>query len=230
MKTASELPRRYNIGKTNFYQRRDLLIQLGYDMQPEKQGRKCFYSEQQIQLFDELDDYISENHTTEGFPPAQIPINNNGHHSPTQPSENQQFSFVGNSNGDINSSVQSNPESKISLVQTNQLNIDRPEPSNSNNEEESVVLDLDPLADIKEQKFKSVDVAAQFAAAGNLAAFNYLQIDYMKHRDFSVKGLAEEVQQSEQAVRQTFANMMTTPKQMGKKIMDKMRERRQHNK
>ena len=39
---ASALNSKYKIGKTNFYKRRDYLIKLGYNMEPDKKGRCSF--------------------------------------------------------------------------------------------------------------------------------------------------------------------------------------------
>ncbi len=36
---ASKLPERYGIGKSLFYQRRSYLLELGYDLEPEKDGK-----------------------------------------------------------------------------------------------------------------------------------------------------------------------------------------------
>jgi hypothetical protein len=91
---------------------------------------------------------------------------------------------------------------------------------------ENVYIDTNPLADIQEQQLASIDVAAQYSAAQNLTAFNYLTVDYMKHRDFSVQELAEEVHKSEQAVRKTFDSMMENPAEATKKILARIQRRR----
>ncbi len=91
---------------------------------------------------------------------------------------------------------------------------------------EKIYVDTNPLADIQEQQLASVEIAAQYSAAQNLTAFNYLTVDYMKHRDFSVQELAEEVHKSEQAVRKTFDSMMQNPASATKKIMAKLQSRR----
>ncbi len=67
---ASKLPQRYGIGKTYFYQRRSYLKSLGYDLEPEKDGSRRKYTDPQVKLLDELDNYISSNGGMEGFPPA----------------------------------------------------------------------------------------------------------------------------------------------------------------
>lgn len=200
MKQASTLPDRYRIGKTQFYQRRDYLIKLGYNMEPIKQGRNCFYSDEQIYWLDELNAYIKMHSTLEGFPAAVIEVNNISIEA-AQNLDNAQ------GNGELIHS-QSEPI-PIESTQT-----------------EEIIVNTSPLEDIQEQNLHSIDVAAQYGAAQNLVAFNYLQLDYMKHRDFTVAGLAEEVHQSEQAVRESFASMMQTPNVATKKLMDKIKSRR----
>jgi hypothetical protein len=74
MLQASSLPDRYRVGKTQFYQRRDYLIKLGYNMEPTKRGRNSFYSDEQVQLLDNLHDYYRNNGTFDGFPPAAIKV------------------------------------------------------------------------------------------------------------------------------------------------------------
>ena len=70
MMLASKLPERYGIGKSLFYQRRSYLKSLGYNLEPEKDGNRRKYSDEQIKLLDELDRYILQNGGMEGFPPA----------------------------------------------------------------------------------------------------------------------------------------------------------------
>lgn len=200
MKQASALPDRYRIGRTQFYQRRDYLIKLGYNMEPIKQGRNCFYSDEQIHWLDELNAYIKKHSTLEGFPAAVIEVNDISNEADEKASNNK-------SNGELIHS-QSEPV-QIESTQT-----------------EEIVVNTSPLEDIQEQNLHSIDVAAQYAAAQNLVAFNYLQIDYMKHRDFRVAGLAEEVHQSEQAVRESFASMMESPSAATKKLLGRIKERR----
>ncbi|MCT7957203.1 hypothetical protein [Laspinema palackyanum] len=67
MTPASELIEIYK--KATFYQRRDLLTELGYDVQPTKDGRNAYYSEEQVELFRLLDEHIKTTKSTEGFPP-----------------------------------------------------------------------------------------------------------------------------------------------------------------
>ncbi len=89
-----------------------------------------------------------------------------------------------------------------------------------------IYVDTNPLSDIQEQQLAKVEVAAQYSAAQNLTAFNYLTVDYMKHRDFSVQELAESVHKSEQAVRKTFDSMMSHPTEATKKIRARISRQR----
>ena len=72
MMNASALPARYGIGKTLFYQRRNYLISLGYNLEPEKDGNERKYSDEQVQLLDELDKYVRDNGGMEGFPSVNV--------------------------------------------------------------------------------------------------------------------------------------------------------------
>ena len=92
--------------------------------------------------------------------------------------------------------------------------------------EEEIYVETNPLEDIKEQNLRSIDAAAQHFAAQNLAALNYLTVDYMKHRDFSLDGLSEQVQKSEQAVKQSFTSLMESPEATTKKLLSRIRQRR----
>jgi hypothetical protein len=92
-------------------------------------------------------------------------------------------------------------------------------------DDEEIQVDTDPLEDIKEQQYQSVDVAAQYNAAELMALFNYRQLDYMKNRNFTIPGLAEEVHKSEEAVRQSFNSMMGVPGESIKKKLEKLRQR-----
>ena len=82
---ASKLPQRYGIGKSLFYQRRSYLLELGYDLEPEKDGKRRKYSDSQIKLLDELDKYISSNGGIKGFPPANASAQP---HPPAQENKN----------------------------------------------------------------------------------------------------------------------------------------------
>ncbi len=200
MFSASSLPQRYGIGKTYFYQRRDYLIKLGYDMEAVKDGRKKLYTDEQVQILDELDAHIKDTGAMEGFAQASTALSN----SSTQAISNELE--TNNNNGLVHS-------------HTEQLEINE-------SEDESIYVDTNPLADIQEQQLASVDVAAQYSAAQNLTAFNYLTVDYMKHRDFSVQELAESVHKSEQAVRKTFDSMMENPTSATKKLRARIQRRR----
>ncbi|MFN6298244.1 MAG: hypothetical protein ACK4WI_10925 [Microcystis sp.] len=70
MQKAASLPDRYRIGKTQFYERRQHLIRLGYDMEAEKHGRNSYYSDEQVQIFDDLNTHYKKWGTLEGFPTA----------------------------------------------------------------------------------------------------------------------------------------------------------------
>lgn len=204
MLSASALPQRYGIGKTYFYQRRDYLIKLGYDMEAVKDGRKRIYTDEQIQLLDELDAHIQDTQALEGFPPASAAASNKA----TQAVNNQPETKEGNG---------------LVRAEREQIDID-------DSAAEEIYLDTNPLSDIQEQQLASVEVAAQYSAAQNLTAFNYLTVDYMKHRDFTVQELAEEVHKSEQAVRKTFDSMMSSPTSTTKKIVARIQRRRNSQK
>jgi hypothetical protein len=67
MTPAAELIETYK--KATFYQRRDVLSKLGYDVEPTKEGRNAYYSDEQVELFRLLDEHIKTTGKTEGFPP-----------------------------------------------------------------------------------------------------------------------------------------------------------------
>ena len=200
MSSASSLYERYSIGKTSFYQRRDYLIELGYDMEAVKDGRKKNYTDEQIQLLDELDAHIEDTGGMEGFPAANPAPSNSSSQSVSNEAE------ASNGNG---------------LVRRESEQIETNEPG-----AEEVYVDTSPLEDIQEQQLASIDVAAQYSAAQNLTAFNYLTVDYMKHRDFSVQELADEVHKSEQAIRKTFDSMTENPAKSTKKILARINRQR----
>ena len=200
MLSASSLPDRYGIGKTYFYQRREYLIELGYDMEAVKDGRKKNYTDEQIQLLDELDAHINDTGGMEGFPQANRASSNNCVQSVSNKAE------ANNGNG---------------LVRAEKEQIEH-----ERSEADEIYVDTSPLEDIQEQQLASVDVAAQYSAAQNLTAYNYLTVDYMKHRDFSVQELADEVHKSEQAVRETFNSMTENPAKTTKKILARINRQR----
>jgi hypothetical protein len=201
---ASALPSKYEIGKTRFYERRNYLLKLGYQVEPNKQGRNSFYTREQVQLFDELDAHIKAVGEMEGF---RTPVIDNGNEG-----ENGQGKVEPVRNG--GELVRSERE----LVPNDSANLSA--------EEEEIYIETDPLEDIKEQNLRSVDAAAQHFAAQNLAALNYLTVDYMKHRQFSIGGLSEQVQKSEQAVKQSFLSVMESPEATTKKLLKQIRQRR----
>lgn len=200
MLSASSLPERYGIGKTYFYQRREYLIELGYDMEAVKDGRKKLYTDEQIQLLDELDAHIKDTEGMEGFPKAEVTASD----STPQTVSNQE---------------ETNERNGIVRADREQIEINEPEAEN-------LYVDTNPIADIQEQQLASIDVAAQYSAAQNLTAFNYLTVDYMKHRDFSVQELTDEVRKSEQAVRKSFDSMMENPSSTTKKILARINRQR----
>ena len=203
MTSTAELLSRYRIGKKQFYLRRDCLTKLGYDLQGQKMGRTCIYSPEQVELLDRLNQHLQSHRTMDEFPPAGS--TGASHCAPATTPERQQ-------NGSGNGSE---------LVTVSHSSVETaPEP------DEEIYVDTNPIEDIKEQQLDSVHVAAQYSAAQNLTAFNYLTLDYMKHRDFTVEGLAEEVHKSEQAVRESFASMMESPEQATKKLLARIRQRR----
>ena len=201
---ASELPSKYGIGKTNFYKRRDYLLKLGYNIEPTKKGRCSFYTCEQVRIFEELDAHIKVAGRMEGFRAPVIESRNK------RENENGKVEPVHNGNGLVRT------ESELMANQSTNLSA----------EEEEIYVETNPLEDIKEQNLRSVDVVAQHFAAQNLAALNYLTVDYMKHRDFSINGLKEQVQQSEQAVKQSFTSVMESPEVTTKKLLNKIRQRR----
>ena len=179
-------------------------MKLGYNMEPTKKGRCSFYTSEQVLLFDELDAHIKAAGGMEGFPTPVIGSRNEGKNG------NGKIEPVRNGNGIVRT------ESELMANSSTNLSA----------EDEEIYVETDPLEDIKEQQIESLHVAAQYNAATNLTALNYLTVDYMKHRDFSVDGLAEQVHKSEKAVRESFASMMVEPEQATKKLLNKIRQRR----
>lgn len=200
MLSASSLPDRYGIGKTYFYQRREYLIELGYDLEAVKDGRKKLYTDSQVQLLDELDAHIEDTGGMEGFPKAEVDTSDDSAQA-------------------ISDDAETNDHNELVHTDREQIEI-------NDDEAENVYVDTNPIADIQEQQLASIDVAAQYSAAQNLTAFNYLTVDYMKHRDFSVQELAESVHKSEQAVRKSFDSMMENPSSATKKIRARIRRQR----
>ncbi len=197
---VSALLAKYHIGKTTFYRRRDYLMELGYNMKPRTKSNCCFYNPEQVHIFDELDAHIKAAGRMDGFPPPVLESRNKEENA-----ENK-VEPVHNGGG---------------LVHTEGELI-----ANESPPEEEIYVETNPLEDIKEQNLRSVDAAAQHFAAQNLAALNYLTVDYMNHRQFSIAGLKEQVEQSEQVVKQSFTSVMESPEATTKKLLNKIRQRR----
>ncbi len=201
---TSALSSKYGIGRTHFYKRRDYLLKLGYNLQPTKKGRCSFYSREQVRVFDELDAHIKAAGGMDGFRNPVIDNRNEGE----------------NGNGKVEP-VRNGGE----LVHTEREQVAN-KSANKSAPEEEIYVETNPLEDIKEQNLRSVDAAAQHFAAQNLAALNYLTVDYMNHRQFSIAGLSEQVQKSEQAVKQSFTSVMESPEATTKKLLSQIRQRR----
>ncbi|MEA5537112.1 hypothetical protein [Crocosphaera sp. XPORK-15E] len=135
MLQASALPKRYDIGKTQFYQWRNHLKTLGYDMEPTRKGQSSFYSDEQIELFDQFAAHIKEHEGFDRFPPATIEA------EPT-----------------VNSSVNDNHLNGLVHHQDEPVNIESATP-------EEIYIDSNPLEDIREKNLNLVDTAAQHIAA-----------------------------------------------------------------
>jgi hypothetical protein len=201
---ASALPSKYDIGKTRFYERRNYLIKLGYQVEPTKEGRCSFYTSKQVHLFDELDAHIKAAGGMEGFRTSVFESRNK------EENVYEKVESVHNGNGIVRS------ESELIANDS----------ANEFVEEEEIYIETNPLEDIKEQNLQSVDAAAQHFAAQNLAALNYLTVDYMKHRQFSIGGLSEQVQNSEQVLKQSFTSVMESPEVTTKKLLSQIRQGR----
>ncbi len=196
MLKASDIPKEIGTSKTHFYAVRSHLMKLGYDLEPTKKGRGSWYCPEQVQLMRDLEAHYKANGCFDGFPPALID-------SEDVPTNNPDLSHESGETSKGNGLVHTSPEQV---------------PIESHSTEE-IYIDTNPLEDLHDSNLNLVDKAAQHNAAQNLAAFNYLTVDYMKHRDFTVAGLTEQVQQSEQAVKQSFTNLMDTPNSTAKKML-----------
>ncbi|MFY7934545.1 MAG: hypothetical protein ACOVO7_18455, partial [Microcystis aeruginosa] len=168
MQKAASLPDRYRIGKTQFYERRQHLIRLGYDMEAEKHGRNSYYSDEQVQIFDDLNTHYKKWGTLEGFPTATPEI--------------------------ADKQTETDKNSSVTNAQTGLVQRESEKVINDSVDAEEIFVDTNPLEDIQEDNFRRVDEAAQFAAAQNIVAFNYLTVNYMKERNFSVPGLRSQVE------------------------------------
>ena len=198
MQKAASLPDRYGIGKTQFYERRQHLIRLGYAMEADKLGRNSYYSDEQIQIFDDLNDHYRKWGTLEGFPSATPEI---ADHQPET---------------DKNSPV---TNAETGLVQRESEKV-----INESVDAEEIFVDTNPLEDIQENNFRRVDEAAQFAAAQNLGALNYLTVNYMKERNFSVTGLKSQVEKSDRVVEDSLDSLKQSPELIAKKLIQRTKK------
>lgn len=146
MLKASALPKRYDIGKTQFYQWRNHLKTLGYDMEPTKQGQSSLYSDEQIELFDHFAAHIKEHDGFDRFPPATI-----------------------EEEPPVNSSINDNPPNGLVHHQDEQLDLESAHP-------EEIYVDSNPLEDIRENNLNLVDTAAQHTAAETITTIDHITI------------------------------------------------------
>ena len=198
MQKAASLPDRYRIGKTQFYERRQHLIRLGYDMEADKHGRNSYYSDEQIQIFDDLNTHYQKWGTLEGFPSATPEIADNQ----TEPDKN----------------------SPVTNTETGLVQRESEKVINNSVDTEEIFVDTNPLEDIQEDNFRRVDEAAQFAAAQNIVAFNYLTVNYMKQRNFSVPGLRSQVEKSSRVVEESLDSLKQSPEVIAKKLIQRTKK------
>ncbi|MFN6309294.1 MAG: hypothetical protein ACK4XH_21185, partial [Microcystis sp.] len=85
-------------------------------------------------------------------------------------------------------------------------------------------VDTNPLEDIQEDNFRRVDEAAQFAAAQNIVAFNYLTVNYMKERNFSVPGLRSQVEKSDRVIEESLDSLKQSPEVIAKKLIQRTKK------
>ncbi len=198
MQKAASLPDRYRIGKTQFYERRQHLIRLGYDMEADKHGRNSYYSYEQIQIFDDLNAHYQKWGTLEGFPSATPEI-----------ADNQ---------------TETDKNSPVTNTETGLVQRESEKVINNSVDTEEIFVDTNPLEDIQEDNFRRVDEAAQFAAAQNIVAFNYLTVNYMKQRDFSVPGLRSQVEKSSRVVEESLDSLKQSPEVIAKKLIQRTKK------
>jgi hypothetical protein len=198
MQKAASLPDRYRIGKTQFYERRQHLIRLGYDMEADKLGRNSYYSDEQIQIFDDLNTHYQKWGTLEGFPSATPEIADNQ----TEPDKN----------------------SPVTNTETGLVQRESEKVINNSVDTEEIFVDTNPLEDIQEDNFRRVDESAQFAAAQNIVAFNYLTVNYMKQRNFSVPGLRSQVEKSSRVVEESLDSLKQSPEVIAKKLIQRTKK------
>jgi hypothetical protein len=198
MQKAASLPDRYRIGKTQFYERRQHLIRLGYDMEADKLGRNSYYSDEQIQIFDDLNTHYQKWGTLEGFPSATPEI-----------ADNQ---------------TETDKNSPVTNTETGLVQRESEKVINNSVDTEEIFVDTNPLEDIQEDNFRRVDEAAQFAAAQNIVAFNYLTVNYMKQRNFSVPGLRSQVEKSSRVVEESLDSLKQSPEVIAKKLIQRTKK------
>jgi len=198
MQKAASLPDRYRIGKTQFYERRQHLIRLGYDMEADKHGRNSYYSDEQIQIFDDLNTHYQKWGTLEGFPSATPEI-----------ADNQ---------------TETDKNSPVTNTETGLVQRESEKVINNSVDPEEIFVDTNPLEDIQEDNFRRMDEAAQFAAAQNIVAFNYLTVNYMKQRDFSVPGLRSQVEKSSRVVEESLDFLKQSPEVIAKKLIQRTKK------
>jgi hypothetical protein len=198
MQKAASLPDRYRIGKTQFYERRQHLIRLGYDMEADKHGRNSYYSDEQIQIFDDLNTHYQKWGTLEGFPSATPEI-----------ADNQ---------------TETDKNSPVTNTETGLVQRESEKVINNSVDTEEIFVDTNPLEDIQEDNFRRVDEAAQFAAAQNIVAFNYLTVNYMKQLNFSVPGLRSQVEKSSRVVEESLDSLKQSPEVIAKKLIQRTKK------
>jgi len=122
-------------------------------MEAEKHGRNSYYSDEQVQIFDDLNTYYKKWGTLEGFPSATPEI--------------------------ADKQTKTEKNSPVTNAQTGLVQRESEKVINDSVDAEEIFVDTNPLEDIQENNFRRVDEAAQFAAAQNLVAFNYLTVNYL---------------------------------------------------
>ena len=61
----------FNCKKTIFYKRKGELESLGYELEPKRQGRASFYSEEQLVIISDYLSYINEGGISSEYPPKE---------------------------------------------------------------------------------------------------------------------------------------------------------------
>ena len=199
MLQASDVPKAIGTKRTHFYEVRNHLIELGYDLEPKKKGRVSWYSDEQVDLMKDLQAHYRKTGAYDGFPFPNV-------YQTTQDNSSHQTAEDNNGNGLIHSQPEHIPIEY--------------------NDNEEIDIDTNPLEDIREHHLDLVDTAAQHLAADTLTNLNYLTADYLKHRDFSIPELTEQVNQSEQIRQRSLTNLMESPNSTVKKMLVRKRNRR----